>query len=147
MKALLVMALFLVAQVQALAAKETCYVATSIVSENIPTEFCFEDMGLYNDGDHEWLSIYGGNLAGEYEVTYEYLANNKYAYTAETRILVNPGYGCMAYEEAKLILSIPSDVSHNLNINKLSMSVEYFYSKDSCHLQPQITTIEYRLKK
>lgn len=112
---------------------ETCFTSTKIADAEIPAQLCMKDIGLYNNGDTEWVTVYGGNMAGSYEITSSYDGKPQ-----ASLILEQYEEGPCAYSRTtKIILKLNKNFSSELSADTIQVAVEKETYRDSCHSYPE----------
>jgi hypothetical protein len=125
----------------AFAGTKTCYSATQAVPSSLPSELCLTAVGVYNDGDHEWVTIYGGNLAGDYV----FFPDSDWNHWLSEKPLFNSiGDVCGAEETALLKVRIPGEPT-KIEAGNLELTISHTVTRDTCHLEPQTTEYRYSL--
>lgn len=114
------------------ATTEICFSSTKMTDTEIPAQLCMKDIGLYNNGDAEWITVYGGNMAGSYEITSSYDGKPQ-----ATLVLEQYEEGPCAYSRTtKIILKLNKNFSTELNADTIQVAVEKETYRDSCHSHP-----------
>lgn len=120
----------------------TCYkLAEKSNNPTAPARLCLTDIGVYNNGDTEWVEVYGGNMAGSYN-----LVNSFQDVLAQKEVSRTDDSIC-GYEKIETI-SIKLDSKSNvMNAKKLKVSFITEDYRDSCHSYPDYESVSYELEK
>lgn len=112
---------------------ETCFSSTKMADSEIPAQLCMKDIGLYNNGDMEWITVYGGNMAGSYEITSSYDGKPQ-----ASLVLEQYEEGPCAYARTtRIILKLNKNFSSELSADTIQVAVEKETLRDSCHSYPE----------
>lgn len=114
-------------------ATETCFSSTKMADSEIPTQLCMKDIGLYNDGDTESITVFGGNMAGSYEISSSYDGKPQASF-----VLEQYEEGPCAYSRTtKIVLKLNKNFSSVLSTDTIQVAVEKETYRDSCHSYPE----------
>jgi hypothetical protein len=116
---------------------ETCFKSLNSADTEVPKMLCMNDLGLYNNGDLEWITVYGGNMAGNYEIGKSFDGSSQTSLEIE-KFEAGP---CAYSRSLKIILKLNDQFSDQLNANTIKVSVEKETLRDSCHSFPETEEI------
>ena len=120
-------------------AGETCYSSTKPSDKELPAILCMSDIGLYNNGDMEWITVYGGNMAGNYLISSSYDGKPQ-----ASLILAQVEEGPCSYSRStKIILKLNTDFTSKLSADSIQVAVEKETLRDSCHSFPETEEVTF----
>lgn len=124
---------------------ESCFVQSQAeISPAAPQRICMNDVGLFNDGDHEWVVINAKEelFQGHYDL--EFFGEKTYAVKiTETK---NDPMVCGSASTKKMMLELPKEYKNELSVKLLKVTFVIETLKDSCHSDPYIEDVEYKLE-
>ncbi len=129
---------------------ETCYTATTITPNEIPSTFCFDYMQLDSDKKFLYTSGFASNLPQSLKVeSFIYQTEDRVRFSATEKIVNVWESGCGEGFTATLKINGVSDITQGEQINakELSINVDLYQTNDTCHSMPYETTIVYKLSK
>lgn len=126
-------------------AENVCYVQSQpFPDREAPAEICVSAIGLYNDGDHEWVEAFGDSLIqGSYQMDYSASPTVKAVRVAQVN---DDGVVCGSSDMTTVRIGLPSRYSDSLSENNLKISVVIETVHDKCHSHPVEKEISYILK-
>lgn len=121
-------------------AEQTCFSSTNSANTEVPAVLCMKDIGLYNNGDTEWITVFGGNMNGSYEIEKSFDGKPQAAL-----VLKKIDQGPCAYSRiTKIILKLNDNFSNELSANTIKVSVETETLRDSCHSVPEVEEVQFK---
>ncbi len=112
---------------------QVCFSSTKPSDKEVPAILCMSDLGLYNNGDMEWITVYGGNMAGNYLISSSYDGKPQ---ASMILALVEEG-PCSYSRSTKIILKLNNDFSSKLSTDSIQVTIEKETYHDSCHSYPE----------
>ena len=121
----------------------TCYkLAEKSKNPTAPAKLCLTDIGLYNNGDVEWVEIYGGNLAGSYN-----LVSFNQGTLAQKEVSRTEDSICGYYKVETVSIKLDSNFQSKIDAKNLKVSFITEDYRDSCHSYPDYESVSYELEK
>lgn len=122
----------------------TCYSASEYISSAIPQELCLETISYQNE---DKLFLSGYNLDGEYKIVQkDFFKEDVIHFIARKNIIDRYVSGCGDAEHADIFVEAV-EYHGNIDVRSLNISIDYSYTNDTCHSQPQKKTLHYNLVK
>lgn len=120
----------------------TCFNTSKSNIANVPSQLCLSDLGVYNNGDKEWIGVFGGNMAGEYELRAGVNGQQSAILTLKT---IDEGT-CEYYEKTSIVIKLNADYLSTLNAKTIQVSVEKESMNDSCHSYLEVEEIPFQIE-
>lgn len=127
---------------------DSCYTAFSGTFNQLPSNYCFEDVALNMKNSSIEFNGYANNIPDNLKIQNIFQKNaNEFSFIASAVVLNDWKTGCEDGIFAELIITGDSDLLGRINPKKLKFFINYKITNDTCHSQTSTGAIEYKLSK